>query len=85
MLEVDFPSHPRPLDTDLTKVRQILLNLLTNAAKFTERGTIRCRVRSEPSGRRITFVAGGVPRLRVGKFPPDGGTGWTVRVIRKVP
>ena len=47
-LEVDLPSDPCPLETDVTKVRQILLNLLTNAAKFTERGTIRCRVRWEP-------------------------------------
>jgi signal transduction histidine kinase len=48
VLEVGFPSDPCPLDTDVTKVRQILLNLLSNAAKFTELGTIRCRVLSEP-------------------------------------
>jgi hypothetical protein len=40
----------------------------------------------DPSGRRIAFVAGGVPRLRVGTYPPtDPKGGWTLRVIRKIP
>ena len=34
---------------DLTKVRQALFNLLSNACKFTQRGTVSIAVRREPS------------------------------------
>jgi signal transduction histidine kinase len=43
-LEVDLPAEPCWMTTDVTKVRQILLNLLTNAAKFTALGTVRCHL-----------------------------------------
>lgn len=46
-LHVDVPPEPSALATDVTKVRQILLNLLTNAGKFTERGSVRCQLRAE--------------------------------------
>ena len=39
--------------SDLTKIRQMLLNLLSNACKFTERGTITLRVERERDGRRV--------------------------------
>lgn len=35
---------------DRLKLRQVLLNLMSNAAKFTESGTINLRVWSEPAG-----------------------------------
>ncbi len=40
------------INSDLTKIRQILLNLLSNASKFTDRGRIRLSARrtAEPDG-----------------------------------
>jgi len=43
-LVVECPADLGSMRADLTKVRQILFNLLSNAAKFTEQGTITLRV-----------------------------------------
>jgi signal transduction histidine kinase len=40
---------------DLTKVRQTLFNLLGNAAKFTENGTVRLSVSRSPDAGRMIF------------------------------
>jgi len=37
-LTVVLPDHPVTLDADLTRLAQVFSNLLTNAAKYTERG-----------------------------------------------
>ena len=42
------PDDVGEMQADLTKVRQTLFNLLSNAAKFTERGTIELRVALSP-------------------------------------
>jgi signal transduction histidine kinase/CheY-like chemotaxis protein/ligand-binding sensor domain-containing protein len=57
-LKVDCPADIGAMRADMTKVRQALFNLLSNASKFTEQGTITLRVRiDEPartSGRFMT-------------------------------
>jgi len=40
LLATDFSDDLEPVRVDLTKLRQALFNLLSNAAKFTEEGTV---------------------------------------------
>jgi signal transduction histidine kinase len=57
-LELQFDADLGELHADATKTRQIILNLLSNAAKFTERGTITLaasRMRGD-SGERVVIA-----------------------------
>jgi signal transduction histidine kinase/DNA-binding response OmpR family regulator len=73
-LVVDCAQDVGTLCSDLTKVRQTLFNLLSNAAKFTEKGKIRLTARSENrSGEdRIIFEVS------------DTGIGMTTEQLEKV-
>ena len=44
VLVVECPEDVGSIHADLTKVRQTLFNLLSNAAKFTDHGRIELRV-----------------------------------------
>ncbi|MCL6430249.1 MAG: HAMP domain-containing histidine kinase, partial [Anaerolineae bacterium] len=46
-LELSIPEGLPPVRLDRTRIRQVLLNLLTNATRFTERGWIALRIRTE--------------------------------------
>jgi len=48
-LEDDIPENLPPIDADPTRLSQALLNLIHNAVKFTEKGTITVRVSREPN------------------------------------
>jgi signal transduction histidine kinase/CheY-like chemotaxis protein len=47
VLEVRYPPDLGAMHADVTRVRQVLFNLLSNASKFTERGTVSLEVETE--------------------------------------
>lgn len=50
---IDLPRDLRPLSSDRQKVKQILLNLLSNALKFTHEGTVTIQARNRAKERRL--------------------------------
>jgi PAS domain S-box-containing protein len=55
-LELPRGSHPEQVHADARKLRQILVNLLGNAVKFTQEGTVSLRV--EETGNTVRFEVG---------------------------
>ncbi|MGH8311560.1 MAG: ATP-binding protein, partial [Steroidobacteraceae bacterium] len=50
------PADIGTLHADLVKVRQVLFNVLSNSAKFTEKGTIELIVRRDESAGTLQFA-----------------------------
>ena len=53
-LKLQFQNTPLVLHTDATKLRQILINLISNAIKFTDKGQVEVCYQRE-SGNRVSF------------------------------
>jgi PAS domain S-box-containing protein len=65
-----MPDVPTDLVGDPTRLRQVLLNLLGNAVKFTERGEVVLRVQREPGAGEPGLLRFSVSDTGIG-IPPD--------------
>ena len=77
-LTLEIPSPiPEVVESDLVRVRQILLNLVGNAIKFTERGGIKLVLRlddmDESDHRYLCFdvVDTGIALAKAAKVDPE--------------
>jgi signal transduction histidine kinase len=98
-LEIILPEPPIMVHSDPNKLRQVLLNLLGNAVKYTNQGEVRLEV-TKPDDRRVLMRVrdtgmGIAPEHLPKIFDPfwqvdptqrsrDGGTGLGLSVVQRL-
>ena len=70
-LVAELPASVAAFETDPDKLKQILINLIGNALKFTERGTITVRVLTDPANQHpvrleVSDTGIGIPQEKLG-------------------
>jgi CheY-like chemotaxis protein len=87
-LEVECPTDLGTMHADVTKVRQTLFNLLSNASKFTEKGTITLTVAADvsprPSSREPSEKSAALSRAQLQFIVTDTGIGMTPEQVAKL-
>ena len=96
---VTLPSHPLRLQTDPDKLRQVLLNLLGNSVKYTDRGRVQLEVSEGAHGAayiRVSDTGVGIAEHHLTDiFEPfwqvdetqrqrEGGTGLGLSVVQRL-
>ncbi len=96
-LHQDVPEELPTIWADPTRVRQVVLNLVSNACKFTERGTVTTRVKAddEKVTVSVTDTGMGIPKDHMGQVFEEftqidasttrkvGGTGLGLPISRR--
>ncbi len=97
--DLAVPATPLALQTDPDKLRQVLLNLVGNAVKYTERGLVRLEIREDPPRGaviRVSDTGVGVAENHLTQiFEPfwqvdetqrlhEGGTGLGLSVVQRL-
>ena len=72
-LVIECPADIGTLRTDLTKIKQCLINLLSNAAKFTRQGTVLLRLSREAGENGLDTVRFDVGDSGIGMTPEQLG------------
>jgi PAS domain S-box-containing protein len=70
-LVAEVPATVAPLRADADKLRQVIINLIGNALKFTESGSVTVRVVTEPANHQpvrieVTDTGIGIPKDKLG-------------------